>query len=745
MIDLTQYEFWFLTGSQDLYGDETLRQVAEDSKKMVESMNKAGLPCKLIWKPTLLTPNSIHKTLEEANADDKCAGVICWMHTFSPAKMWIAGLNAYKKPLLQLNTQFNVKIPYSTMDMDFMNLNQSAHGDREFGYITARMDIRRKVIVGHWESKNTLSRIGSWMRCACAVADGKKLIVARFGDNMREVAVTDGDKVGAMMQFGWSVPYYGIGDLVAYMDKVSASDIDDLMAVYEKEYTIVWGNDKDFTREHIREQAKIEIALRRFLKDINANALCTNFQDLWGMKQLPGLAIQRLLADGYGFGAEGDWKTSAMVRTVKVMTAGLVGNGKGNAFMEDYTYNLEDDNGLNLGSHMLEVDPQVSVTKPKIEVHPLGIGGKEDPARLVFTATKGEALVTAVVNMAGRFRCVVNEINVIDPPEEFPKLPVARMLWKPYPNLSTSAEAWILAGGGHHTAFSNIVTSEMMRDWAEMTGIECVVIDKNTNIPQFRNELRWNEAYWANRRQFCKVKQMASIYQSLKEEAYAANMQIPQQHLAIYTWGNVSAFDPDKAVFAIKPSGVPYPELTAESMVIVDLDGKIVEGKLKPSSDTKTHCVLYREFAVSSHANIRGIVHTHSPYAVAWAQAQRPVPLFGTTHADHIQTEVPCTPYLSEEMVKKDYETETGNAIVKHFHEKQLNPDEVNMVLVAGHGPFTWGKTPDYAVYNAAVLEEVSKMALCTLQIRSDATPLPQYIIDKHYQRKHGPNAYYGQ
>lgn len=500
MIDLTQFEFWFLTGSQDLYGDETLKQVAADSKKIVESMNASGLPCKLVWKPTLLTPELIHKTLEEANADDRCAGVICWMHTFSPAKMWIAGLNSYKKPLLQLNTQFNVKIPYSTMDMDFMNLNQSAHGDREFGYITSRMDLPRKVIVGHWQNKTTLGRIANWMRCACAVADGKTLRVIRFGDNMREVAVTDGDKVEAMIKFGWSVPYYGTGDLVEYVNNVSKGDVDALMDEYNKEYTIVWGKDKKTTEDHIREQAKIEIALRKFLKDNNGSALCTNFQDLWGLKQLPGLAIQRLLADGFGFGAEGDWKTAAMVRTFKVMTAGLVGNGKGNAFMEDYTYNLEEDNGMDLGSHMLEVDPQVAVSKPKIEVHPLGIGGKEDPARLVFTATKGEALVSAVVGMGGRFRCVVNEINVVQPPEEFPKLPVARMLWKPYPNLTTSAEAWILAGGGHHTAFSNIVTSEMMRDWAEMTGIECVVIGKDTAIPQFRNELRWNNAYWSSRK-----------------------------------------------------------------------------------------------------------------------------------------------------------------------------------------------------------------------------------------------------
>jgi len=492
---LKKFVFWFLTGSQDLYGEETLKQVAKDSKEIVDSLNAAKvLPCELVWKPTLLTPQSILKTMLEANADEECAGIICWMHTFSPAKMWIGGLKANSKPLLQLNTQYNVKIPYATMDMDFMNLNQSAHGDREFGHITSRMDLPRKVIVGHWSDECTQKRIADWMRVARAVADGKTLKVIRFGDNMREVAVTDGDKVEAMIRFGWSVPYYGIGDLVAYMNDVSQTEIDALFDQYNNEYEIVYGTDKDFTVSHIKEQAKIEIALRRFLKDNDGTALCTNFQDLHGMKQLPGLAIQRLLADGYGFAAEGDWKTSAFVRTFKVMTAGLVTKGKGNAFMEDYTYNLEKGKEANMGSHMLEVDPEIAVSKPKVEVHPLGIGGKEDPARLVFDAVEGKGLVAAVVDMGNRFRCVVNEINVIPPEAPLPKLPVARMLWKPYPNLSTSAEAWILAGGGHHTAFSNIITSEMLRDWAEMTGTECVVIDKDTTIPQIRNELRWNAA-----------------------------------------------------------------------------------------------------------------------------------------------------------------------------------------------------------------------------------------------------------
>lgn len=500
-MNLAKYEFWFLTGSQDLYGQETLDQVAKDSKEMVEALNKSNvLPCPLVLKPTLLTPETIKTTLENANADPLCAGVICWMHTFSPAKMWIAGLSSYKKPLLQLNTQFNIKIPYATMDMDFMNLNQSAHGDREFGFITARMDMPRKVIVGHWNDPVTQKRISDWMRVARAVQDGKQLRVIRFGDNMREVAVTDGDKVEAMIKFGWSVPYYGIGDLVEYVNAVSEKEVDELYAEYEKEYEIVYGDNKEYTIDHIKYQARLEIALRKFLKDNNANAICTNFQDLHGLKQLPGLAIQRLLNDGYGFGAEGDWKTSALVRTFKVMTEGLNGNGKGNAFMEDYTYNLEPGKEADMGSHMLEVDPQISVSKPRIEVHPLGIGGKEDPARLVFDAVQGKGLVSAVVDMGNRFRCVVNEIEVIPPEQDLPKLPVARMLWKPSPNLATSAESWILAGGGHHTAFSNIITTEMIQDWCEMVGIECAVIDETTTVPKFRNELRWNEAYWSMKR-----------------------------------------------------------------------------------------------------------------------------------------------------------------------------------------------------------------------------------------------------
>lgn len=500
MIDLKKYEFWFVTGSQDLYGDDTLRQVAENAKKIVEGFNSdSRMPCAIVWKPTVLTSDGIRELLEKANADAACAGVIAWMHTFSPAKMWISGLSSYKKPLLQLNTQFNRDIPYETMDMDFMNLNQSAHGDREFGFITARMDLPRKVIVGHWMNDETRSRMALWMRAGIAVADGKKLRIARFGDNMRDVAVTDGDKVEAMMQFGWSVPYYGIGDLVEYMDKVSDADIDALVKVYENEYTIDWGNDKNFAMNHIKEQARIEIAMRRFFEERDIHAFTTNFQDLHGMKQLPGLACQRLMADGYGFAGEGDWKTAAMVRTFKVMSSGLAKGeqGMGDSFMEDYTYHFEPSNEMNLGAHMLEVCPSVAAEKPSLEVHQLGIGDREDPARLVFTGKSGPAVCAAVIDFGNRFRCVVNEVNVVTPKQDFPKLPVARVLWKPMPNLKVSAESWILAGGGHHTAFSNIITTDMIRDWAEMVGIECIAIDEHTNVNQFRNELRWNHAAWS--------------------------------------------------------------------------------------------------------------------------------------------------------------------------------------------------------------------------------------------------------
>ncbi len=498
MIALDKYEFWFLTGSQHLYGEEALQQVAAHSQKIVDALNASGkLPCRLVNKPTLTRAENIRATMEQAVATASCAGVICWMHTFSPAKMWIGGLSTLNKPLLQLNTQFNERIPYDTIDMDFMNLNQSAHGDREFGYMTARMDVPRKVVVGHWSHPSTQTRIAGWMRSACALADSRNLVIARFGDNMRNVAVTDGDKVDAMIKLGWSVPYYGIGDLVEYEKRVTEGEVDALMDEYAGAYRFVHTvSEETFTRQ-VREQARIEIALKAFLKDVGANAFSTNFEDLHGMTQLPGLAVQRLMAEGYGFAGEGDWKTAAMVRVFKVMGAGLPG---GASFMEDYTYDFEPNNMLDLGAHMLEVCPTVAAGQPTLEVHPLGIGGREDPARLVFDGRPGHALCAAIVDMGNRLRLVLNEVETVPSPQKFPKLPVARVLWKPLPDLATSAEAWILAGGGHHTAYADNLTVEHLRDFAEMAGVEFVAIGNGTTIPAFRNELRWNAGYWDTRR-----------------------------------------------------------------------------------------------------------------------------------------------------------------------------------------------------------------------------------------------------
>ncbi len=488
-----EQEFWFLTGSQELYGAEVLKQVTVHSRNIVEELNKGGqLPRQLVFKPVLTTAPQIRKIMEEAVSDGNCAGVIAWMHTFSPAKMWVGGLSVLDKPLLHLHTQFNEKLPFDTIDMDFMNLNQSAHGDREFGHITARMQVPRTVITGHWSHATTQARMAIWMRSALAVAESKNLIIARFGDNMREVAVTDGDKVDALIKLGWSVPTYAIGDLVAYRERVATSDVDSLIDHYRAKFNFSY-SDEHYFFKHTRDQARTELALEQLLDDIGATAFSTNFQDLYGMEQLPGLAVQNLMAKGYGFGGEGDWKTAGMVRLLKVMGEGLAG---GATFMEDYTYHLEEGNMLILGAHMLEICPSIARDKPTIEVHPLSIGEREDPARLVFTGRSGQAIVAALVDMGKRFRIVLNEIEAIDPPQTFAKLPVARVLWKPLPDLITSSEAWILAGGGHHTAYSDVVTAEYLRHFAEMMQVEFVDIGAETTIAKFRNELRYSEGYW---------------------------------------------------------------------------------------------------------------------------------------------------------------------------------------------------------------------------------------------------------
>ncbi len=493
MKHIKDYCFWFLTGSQYLYGEETLNQVALDSQEIVDYLNVSKtLPCKLVQTDTMVNAKIIERTIMEANLDEHCAGIICWMHTFSPAKMWIKGLKALNKPILQLNTQTNRKIPYETMDMDFMNLNQSAHGDREFGYITARMNINRSVLVGYWKNERFQVKMSKWMRAAATTVAGRTMNVIRFGDNMRDVAVTCGDTVEAYINLGWNIPYYGVGDLVEEVSKVTENQIDHLMNEYQKDYDIV--NPTPFNLNHIREQAKIEIALEKFLIENEGEAFCTNFQDLHGLKQLPGLACQHLMAKGYGFAGEGDWKIAAMVRTLKLMGEGIEHGGC--SFMEDYTYNLEDGKLFNLGSHMLEVCPSIATGRPTIEVHPLGIGDKEDPARLVFDSIPSMGFTLSIVDIGGRLRLVLNEIEIIEPEEEFRKLPVARALWKPLPNFYASTECWILSGAGHHNAMSTQLDREFITYYSEMNNIELLNITGETTLENFRLQDRMNRIIW---------------------------------------------------------------------------------------------------------------------------------------------------------------------------------------------------------------------------------------------------------
>jgi L-arabinose isomerase len=493
MLAVKPYQFWFVTGSQHLYGPETLEEVAQHSTKITEALDQDEvIPYSIIFKPVLTGPDAIRKLVIEANSDECCAGIVTWMHTFSPSKMWIAGLSILNKPLLHFHTQFNRDIPWDTIDMDFMNTNQSAHGDREHGFIGARMGIARKVVTGHWEDSDVRSRIAGWMRTAVAFTEGRQLKVARFGDNMRQVAVTEGDKVEAEIKLGWSINGYGIGDLVEYVNKVTEAEVDQLYLVYDKQYEITAAAATDpSVRESIREQARIELGMKAFLEAGDFTAFTTTFEDLHGMKQLPGLAVQRLMEAGYGFGGEGDWKTAALTRVMKILAG-----GEGTSFMEDYTYHLEPGNELVLGAHMLEICPTIASDRPKIEVHPLGIGGKADPARMVFNGRAGSALVASLVDMGNRFRLIINVVDAVEAQKDMPKLPVARVLWKPQPSLRDSAEAWIYAGGAHHTVFSYVVTVEQLVDWAEMAGIEVVVIDQDTKLYHFRNELRWNDITW---------------------------------------------------------------------------------------------------------------------------------------------------------------------------------------------------------------------------------------------------------
>lgn len=490
-----EQEVWFITGSQHLYGPEALEVVAANAQVVVEGMNASGkLPVQLVFKPVLTTPEAIYNLCLEANSARSCIGLIAWMHTFSPAKMWIAGLNVLRKPLLDFHTQFNRDIPWDTIDMDFMNLNQTAHGGREFGFINARMRRPCKIVIGHWQDEEALARINVWARAAAAWADWQTAKIARFGDNMRQVAVTEGDKVAAQMQFGYSVNGYGVGDLVQVVNAVSDAEIDRLVDQYETEYTVTpslrWDGAQ---RQSLREAARIEQGLRRFLEAGGFTAFTTTFEDLHGLAQLPGLAVQRLMAAGYGFGAEGDWKTAVLLRAMKVMAKGLPG---GTSFMEDYTYHFEPGAMKVLGAHMLEICPSIADGRASLEIHPLGIGGKADPVRLVFDTPPGPGLNATLIDLGNRFRLVVNTVEVVPPDAPLPKLPVARAVWVPQPDLKVAVAAWAYAGGAHHTGFSQALTVEHLEDFAAMAGLEMLLIDETTTLSGFQKELRWNELYY---------------------------------------------------------------------------------------------------------------------------------------------------------------------------------------------------------------------------------------------------------
>ncbi|MCE5328497.1 MAG: L-arabinose isomerase [Planctomycetaceae bacterium] len=494
-MELKKLQAWFITGSQHLYGPETLKQVADHSQKIAQGLSQsAGVCVEVVYKPVLTTADAIRALCLEANAAPNCVGLIAWMHTFSPAKMWIGGLSILAKPFMHLHTQFNRDIPWSSIDMDFMNLNQDAHGGREFGFICTRMRKNRKVVVGHWQEPAVEAQVDSWARAACAWHDAQGGKIARFGDNMRDVAVTEGDKVEAQMRLGYSVNGYGMGELARRVKAVGDAEIDRLAGLYDQQYDLAAdirpGGAK---RGALREAARIELGMRAFLTEGNFKAFTTTFEDLHGLSQLPGLAVQRLMADGYGFGAEGDWKTAALVRAMKVMAAGRRG---GTSFMEDYTYHLDPSGMKVLGAHMLEVCPSIAAGKPVLDIRPLSIGGKDDPARLIFNVPAGPAINATVIDMGNRFRMIVNEVDAVAPEHDLPNLPVARALWVPRPSLPVAAGGWILAGGAHHTGFSMALTAEHLEDWADIAGIEFVLIGSGTDIRSLKKELRWNEMYY---------------------------------------------------------------------------------------------------------------------------------------------------------------------------------------------------------------------------------------------------------
>ncbi|MFG2376532.1 L-arabinose isomerase [Streptomyces sp. NPDC048504] len=487
-------EIWFLTGSQGLYGDDILHQVAEQSRSIAEILGGPGkIPVQIVWKPVLTDADAIRRLCQEASASDTCVGVIVWMHTFSPAKMWIAGLSALNRPLLHLHTQYNLSLPWPSIDMHFMNLNQAAHGDREFGHIESRLGIDRKIVAGHATDPRVVRRVAAWARAAVGRHASRTLCLARFGDNMRDVAVTEGDKVEAQLRFGYSVNTYAVNDLVAVVDDVEDKEAAELAAEYVELYNVAPAlRPGGIRHDSLLYAARQEIGLRTFLTEGGFTAFTTNFEDLGGLRQLPGLAVQRLMADGYGFGGEGDWKTSALLRTMKVMGAGRPG---GTSFMEDYTYHLGPGTPRILGAHMLEVCPSLAADRPSCEIHPLSIGDREDPVRLVFNAAPGPAVIVGLSDLGDRFRLTANTVDVVTPSEPLRRLPVARAVWKPRPSLAESAESWLLAGAPHHTVLSSAVDTETLTDYAAMTGVELLTIDESTSTGQFTKEIRWNAAY----------------------------------------------------------------------------------------------------------------------------------------------------------------------------------------------------------------------------------------------------------
>jgi L-arabinose isomerase len=495
MKPLGEFEAWLITGSQELYGEATLREVQEHARQVGAALDASPLiPVRVVPKPVVTDPDGIARLLAEADDAPSCIGVIAWMHTFSPARMWIGGLLRLRKPLLHLHTQFNRALPWAEIDMDFMNLNQAAHGDREFAHLLARLRRRRAMAVGHWEEPRVAERIGNWARAACGWNESQHLKVARFGDNMRQVAVTEGDKVEAQVRLGVAVNGYGVSDLAAAVAAAPAPAVEETIRAYESDYeldaALAPGGPR---RSALIDAARIEVGLRHLLREGGFGAFTDTFEDLDGLVQLPGIAVQRLMADGYGFGAEGDWKTAVLVRLIKVMSRGLPG---GTSFMEDYTYHLGPGEPKVLGAHMLEVCPSIADGRPRVEIHPLAIGGKADPVRLVFTARPGPAVVASLVDLGDRFRLVANAVDIVPPDEPLPRLPVARAVWRPHPDLATATEAWLLAGGAHHTCLSQAISMEALEDFAEIAGIEFLAIDDGTQLREFRKEVRWNEAYY---------------------------------------------------------------------------------------------------------------------------------------------------------------------------------------------------------------------------------------------------------